>query len=307
MIGPPDPYKIEGPALLAFSGGRTSGYMLRRILDAYCGQLPADVHVAFANTGKEREETLRFVYECGRRWGVHIHWLEWRSRLRRTPVEKRFEEVGPNSAARNGEPFAALIESKKAVPNAVARWCTEHLKMQVMADFMEARGYERWTNIVGLRNDEMRRVAKKARQNEEGASPWTSVMPLARARVTKRDVRRFWFGKDQIDLSVPPEQLPQGFDLGLEDWEGNCDNCMLKPWAVLVHQERLRPGTADWWSEQERKTGARFVTEYSFADIQREVVRSPLLVPLEAEQLEYDAECGVGGVDPRVRCGAKRP
>lgn len=59
------PYLIEGPALISFSGGRTSALMLKRIIDAHGGTLPADVFVAFANTGREREETLRFVHECG--------------------------------------------------------------------------------------------------------------------------------------------------------------------------------------------------------------------------------------------------
>jgi hypothetical protein len=50
---------------VSFSGGRTSAYMLWRALQAYGGKLPDDHVVAFANTGKEREETLRFVHECG--------------------------------------------------------------------------------------------------------------------------------------------------------------------------------------------------------------------------------------------------
>ena len=58
-------YRVEGPALISFSGGRTSGFMLWHILDAYDGKLPDDVHVCFANTGKEREETLRFVHAFG--------------------------------------------------------------------------------------------------------------------------------------------------------------------------------------------------------------------------------------------------
>jgi len=44
-----NPYKIEGPALISFSGGRTSGYMLYKILEAYDGKLPNDIHVVFAN------------------------------------------------------------------------------------------------------------------------------------------------------------------------------------------------------------------------------------------------------------------
>ena len=46
-----NPYKIEGPALISFSGGRTSGFMLKQIIDAHDGVPPEDVHITFANTG----------------------------------------------------------------------------------------------------------------------------------------------------------------------------------------------------------------------------------------------------------------
>jgi hypothetical protein len=38
-----NPYIIEAPALIPFSGGRTSGYMLRQIINVYGGQLPPDI------------------------------------------------------------------------------------------------------------------------------------------------------------------------------------------------------------------------------------------------------------------------
>lgn len=47
-----DPYRIPGPAVISFSVGCTSGYMLRRILDAHGGVLPDDVAVVLANTSK---------------------------------------------------------------------------------------------------------------------------------------------------------------------------------------------------------------------------------------------------------------
>ena len=70
-------YKIEGPALISFSGGRTSGFMLWQILQAYEGKLPDDIHVVFANTGKECNETLDFVRDCEEKWSVPIIWLEF--------------------------------------------------------------------------------------------------------------------------------------------------------------------------------------------------------------------------------------
>lgn len=305
MSAATNPYRIERPALISFSGGRTSGYMLWHILDAYDGTLPDDVHVCFANTGKEREETLRFVHECGSRWGVRVRWLEWRSRLKSVPVEQRFEEVGFNSASRDGEPLSALIASKKTTPNAVRRFCTEHTKLQVLSDFMEAQGYSHWNNIVGLRYDEMRRVAKRDAGNDDPDRRWTTAIPLARAKVTKRDVWTFWLGRN-ADPKRLTEPLPQGFDLGLYPYEGNCDGCFLKGREILKWQERERPGYLDWWSAQEDAVGGTFVTEFSYADLKRDVERQPLLVPLDWREIEFDAECGVSGTDTNIRCGARK-
>lgn len=271
-----NPYRIEGPALISFSGGRTSGYMLWHILDAHGGTLPDDVHVCFANTGKEREETLRFVHECATRWGVRVRWLEWRSRLKSVPVSERFEEVGFNSAARRGEPFKALIASKKAVPNAVQRWCTSHLKWQVCCDFMDFQGHEAWKNVIGLRRDEQRRVLKKCADNVEKDYIWKHVMPLDTARVRKADVAQFWSEQD--------------FDLGINSWEGNCTKCMLKARALLIWDIRRDIEDAYDWAAMEWLGGGRFVTEYSMSDLIREADQSPLL-PLGDTDIEFDAEC----------------
>jgi len=58
-----DPFKIEEPTVISFSGGRTSAYMLWRVLQSNNG-LPDEAIVCFANTGKEEEATLQFVHDC---------------------------------------------------------------------------------------------------------------------------------------------------------------------------------------------------------------------------------------------------
>lgn len=275
----PNPYLIEGPALISFSGGRTSAYMLKMMLDAAGGAFAPDVHVVFANTGKEREETLRFVHECQVRWGVPIHWIEFRSRKTSLPIEERFEEVGYNSASRAGEPFEALIRDKQHTPNAVMRWCTQELKVRVMKWFMQARGYKSWINVIGLRHDERHRVAKSQRPNKE---VWTNAMPLDVAGVSNRDVRAFWTEQD--------------FDLQLLPFEGNCDGCFLKARPKLWEIERTAPGTLQWWSDMEQGPGkGRFVTEYSYAELIQDVRRQPDLFAggLFDNDPEMDAECGL--------------
>jgi 3'-phosphoadenosine 5'-phosphosulfate sulfotransferase (PAPS reductase)/FAD synthetase len=105
------PYAITDPAIISFSGGRTSGYMLRHILDTHGGTLPDNIKVVFANTGKERQETLDFVHECGQRWNVAIVWVEYDwDEPHRTRI------VGHNSASRKGAPYEALIDRKGSCP-----------------------------------------------------------------------------------------------------------------------------------------------------------------------------------------------
>ena len=112
-----DPFRCDGPTVISFSGGRTSGLMLRRTLDAHGGTLPPDVYVVFANTGRERVETLRFVADCAQQWSVPVRWIE---RDWSRPAAERWREVEYNTASRNGEPFAQLIASKQFLPNALS-------------------------------------------------------------------------------------------------------------------------------------------------------------------------------------------
>jgi len=232
------PYAITGPALISFSGGRTSGYMLNHILDAHGGRLPDDVKVAFANTGREMPETLDFVQECGDRWGVHIVWLEYDP-----DAEHRTAIVSHNSASRNGEPFAALIQRKQFLPNPVTRFCTIEMKIRRFNMYCRhTLGWDRWTSVVGLRADEMRRVTKQRVRNGLNKDRWTTAMPLADAGVTKRDVAAFW-QKQPFDLRL--------LNVNGSTPDGNCDLCFLKSAVAIQSLMRRRPETARWWIDEE--------------------------------------------------------
>jgi 3'-phosphoadenosine 5'-phosphosulfate sulfotransferase (PAPS reductase)/FAD synthetase len=225
-----NPFAIDGPALVSFSGGRTSAYMLRRILDA---GLRPDVHVVFANTGKEREETLTFIEQVTAHWNVEVHWLE-RGR----------GEITAATASRLGEPFDVLIRERNFLPNPVMRFCTQELKIRVMRDWMLARGYEHWDSIIGIRHDEPRRVAKMREQNEQRSERWENVMPLNDAGVTVDDITAFW--------------RQQPFDLALKSHEGNCDLCFMKGPRKRQQIMRDRPDLSIWWMQHEDERRATF-------------------------------------------------
>lgn len=245
-----NPYRIEGPACIAFSGGRTSGYMLKHILDAHGGTLPPDVHCYFANTGKEMPETLEFVAECGERWGVKIEWVEYAA-----DTEGRTREVSFSTASRNGEPFEALIAKKNFLPNPVMRMCSAELKVKPMIVMMrDIHGYEHWDNAVGLRADEPRRVAKT--KANDARERYTAVMPLAEAGVTKHDIVNFW-AEQEFDLRLP--------NFGGVTPAGNCDLCFLKGARTLSELIREKPELADWWIGMEHSiTNATGSTEGTF-------------------------------------------
>jgi 3'-phosphoadenosine 5'-phosphosulfate sulfotransferase (PAPS reductase)/FAD synthetase len=237
----------EGNVQIAFSGGRTSAYMLHRILEAN-GSLPERVVVAFCNTGREMPQTLDFVQEVGSRWGVPIVWLEYR------PEAPLFEVVSHNSASRNGEPFEALIRKRKFLPNQDARFCTQEMKVRVAKHYLRSLGWERWTNAVGIRADEAHRAAEPPKDR------WVNWRPLVDAGISKRDVSAFWAAQP-FDLRLP--------NVRGKCWLGNCDGCFLKSEANIAALAREYPERAAWWERMEALassltsgSGGTFSTRY---------------------------------------------
>lgn len=246
-----DPFLLPPRSVISFSGGRTSGLMLRRVLDAFGGTFPDDRRVIFENTGKEREETLEFIDQCSRRWDVPITWLEYRWE----PGRHYFVETDYAKASRNGEPFDAVIKARGMLPNPVARFCTVELKIRTQNRYVrQVLGWEEYFNAVGLRADEPKRVAKMVGGEKRiemtlfgdetvgikrtNPSPGeTPICPLAEAGIVLADVASFW---DRSD-----------FDLDLESHEGNCDLCFLKSSAKQLAIIKDMPSRADWWAAAE--------------------------------------------------------
>lgn len=275
---------LDGPAMISFSGGRTSAYMLHEILRVN-GGLPRDVHVIFANTGKEREETLRFVHECSVRWDVRVRWVEWRS------GKEGFAEVGYNSASRNGEPFKALIDAKQRLPNGHERWCTQFLKVLPMFAFMRTElGLEpgQYVETIGLRDDEGLRILNGMERAE--ADGRLVRYPLAKGKIRKLDVMTFWLGLN-VDPKNLTHPLPQGFDLGLYPWEGNCDFCFQKGKGIRKRLIRDNPTVPIWWNDREREQNGWFDKRDLVSELIEQVRESPTLFD-EPADMEYDVECG---------------
>lgn len=290
-----NPYLLDTPAIVSFSGGRTSGYMLWHILQAFGGTLPEGVKVIFCNTGKERPETLDFVERCSQRWGVPITWLEYTStpldrprkktrngRLER-PYVPSFRVVNYETASRNGEPFEQVIRDRGILPNPVARHCTIEMKILTTTRYLASLGWEEWTNAIGFRADEPHRVAKLAITNRHGAE--TPACPLHKAGIDGAAVLGWW--------------QKQPFDLELEPHEGNCDLCFLKGAGKIRRILRDRPDLADWWIKMEqlvavadRPGTGRFRGDRPPYRVQLELAQRPgLFDTFEADELSVACHC----------------
>jgi 3'-phosphoadenosine 5'-phosphosulfate sulfotransferase (PAPS reductase)/FAD synthetase len=226
-----NPYIIKEPTCISFSGGRTSAYMLYKILEAHDMSLPSDAYVCFANTGKEEEATLRFIDRCSKEWNVDIHWLEY------TNDEPNFKRVTFETANRTGKPFEELVSRRKYLPNPVTRYCTSQLKIRVINQYLRSIGWEDHSeneDWMGIRADEPRRVAKIKDK---------SRVPLAVMGITSADIHNFW-KNNNFDLELP---IING-----KTMHGNCDLCFLKPLAQIVSLIQEKPEKAIWWAKMEK-------------------------------------------------------
>jgi 3'-phosphoadenosine 5'-phosphosulfate sulfotransferase (PAPS reductase)/FAD synthetase len=224
-----DLFKITEPTVISFSGGRTSAYMLWRVLQSNNG-LPEEAIVCFANTGKEEEATLKFVKDCQDNWNVPITWLEYRLE------DPKFVVVNFETASRNGEPFEQLIIKKNYLPNPVTRFCTAELKIKTLHRYLKSLGWDHDENFdwIGIRADEPRRAAKVDK----------SRVPLYVAGVTSQDVGKFW-SEQEFDLQLP--------NINGKTYHGNCDLCFLKGYPQTLSLIQEKPERAIWWAKMEKQ------------------------------------------------------
>jgi len=275
--------------MINVSGGRSSGTMLRLLLDEAGGALPPDVIAVFANTGEEAEGTLVFVREMAERWNVPIRWVEFQ----REPVRgaafddiAHFREVDYCSASRKGEPFDAMVDWKRYLPNPSQRICTEWLKVRAALGFAaslgfpikrldvgkngrkDVRTFADFDQHLGIRADEPMRVAKNTGKDHV-------ELPLVSRKVTRGDVLDFW--------------KAQSFDLEIRPGEGNCRLCFEKGVPQLRNVARGAPDEAGLsrWVDRERRIGATMKKAHPYARLETHL---RMQLPMLAEPIEADVD-----------------
>lgn len=214
------------------SGGRTSAYMAYYLLNKYKDR---EIVVVFANTGKEREETLEFIKNCDLHFKLNTVWIE---SVQHHGERKSagFKIVTFETASRNGEPFEDSIK-KHGIPNPSFPHCSRELKQAPIKNYIESLGFDNYEIALGIRIDEPKRLKPK----DNIIYPFASEF-----KNTKLMVNQWW--------------SKQAFDLQLKEYEGNCDMCWKKSKRKLLTIILEHPELLTWWNEMEIKYGS-FVPE----------------------------------------------
>lgn len=217
--------------LVSVSGGRTSALMAKLLWDRFRDKY--EMIFVFANTSREREETLLFLHQLETEFNLPIVWVE----AVVDPIAgkgTRHRVVNYETACRDGSVFEAVIK-KYGIPAVPAPICTREMKANAINSYARSIGMVKFWTAIGYRADEPKRVnlikAKEKRQ-------W---YPLYEWRIKKSDVAEYW--------------LKQKFDLQLKDYEGNCKLCYKKSKRKLLTSIIERPDDAKWVIDMEKKYG----------------------------------------------------
>jgi 3'-phosphoadenosine 5'-phosphosulfate sulfotransferase (PAPS reductase)/FAD synthetase len=193
---------------VSVSGGRTSArmaWLIKEYLSAYF-----EILYLFANTGREHNDTLRYLNDLDRYLELNLVWLEAvvHKGERKSSTAK---VVTYETASRwvEGKPFEEVVQ-KYGLPNQTFKLCTRELKTNPMEAHAETLGWKNgeYYTAIGIRADERRRVSDK-QAAQHICYPLTHWWPL-----DKQDVLDFWEDFD--------------WNLNIEEREGNCVDCHKK-------------------------------------------------------------------------------
>lgn len=230
---PPSKYPLKDRISISFSGGKTSAYMTKMLLDYFREFEPQrEVVVTFANTGQEHEKTLEFVRNCDLAYNFGVIWLEAVVNPERGKATGH-KVVNFDTAARRGEPFEAVI-SKYGIPNKMYNHCTRETKLQPMISYYNSIGWKHgeYSVAIGIRADEMDRVSMNA--IKKGA-----FYPCVDAGITKEDIRTWW--------------AEQHFNLDIPEHLSNCTWCWKKSLRKLMTLSQTNPEVFDFPRRMERE------------------------------------------------------
>lgn len=227
---------------VAISGGRSSAMMSYHI---HTSELYKDYNkvYCFANTGMERPETIDFLKNVEKHWGIEIVKIEgvYSDKL---GVGINYKIVDWESLNMSAQPFSdAIMHATKGeyngLPNMKAPYCSSRMKTIPSQKFAnDIFGKNNYVMALGFRAEDMpKRIS------------WAEI---------KADKKRIFplltdFEKPitQFDLNIFFDN--QNFKLGIHSDLGNCELCWKKSQKKLIESIKYGTRFIDWMSDIELK------------------------------------------------------
>ena len=203
--------------VISFSGGETSAYLCKWLLDNKSNDY--NMIFIFANTGDEEEETLNFVNNCSTEWNINIIWVEALVNHKER-ISSKHKIVNFHTASRNREPFIEVIK-KYGIPNQNFLHCNRELKLNPINSYIKSIGWENYETAIGIRIDEIDRVNINRKR-------FNLIYPLIELKpTTKQEINNWWEN--------------QNFRLNLKSYYTNCRTCWKKSDVVLAKIYKENP------------------------------------------------------------------
>ena len=206
------------------SAGYSSVMMAIKIKEWYPDH---NIIYAMANVSKERAESLHFMNECDKYFGLNITWIEAVFNMK-SGDGVDFKIVSYKELKRDGEIYEQGIK-KLGIASKINPWCNRDMKIVPLKKFADSIfGLNNYSIAVGLRSDEMDRVKDAYLTNN-------TFYPLLDNGITTKERNKFWKDKP-IQITIPA-------------YKGNCDMCFKKSNRKLMTIINEEPDIINWWEE----------------------------------------------------------
>jgi hypothetical protein len=210
--------------IVSFSGGRTSAYLCKIMIETFGRD---NVDFIYMDTGAEHQKTYDFIRNVNREFGLDLVCLRGDFNQ---PLGKghKYHIVDIENIKPDLEPYRAMV-NKYGTPTVASGWCTSRMKEEAHDKYCNDKygkgNYQTW---IGIRADEPKRLGGVGkRDNLRYMSEITDA--------EKYDVLKFW------------SKMP--FDLGIDEWLGNCVFCFKKSNLKLAAAQRDEPELYIKWLE----------------------------------------------------------
>jgi hypothetical protein len=252
----------------SLSGGKTSSYIAKHY--------PADINI-FALVRIESRKWMNGKDEATRqlisdRLGIEFIGTAEMDEIIYTILDLE-QFIGQEIKMVTGMTFEQVIKShSNYLPNQMARFCTTDMKIIPIFNYLNSINALPCEMRIGYRPNELKRadrileragangiemfktvIDSTGKRNKWGEIPYRKVtFPLIHDNITKDVIYNYW--KDK----------PVRFA-----YRNNCVGCVNRQPLMISHMATKERDKVEWFAEQERKTGNRFLKEVSFDEILR--------------------------------------